>query len=89
MRQDHASNTVRKHLGERVRDLREAQDLSQYTFCRMIAMDRSYLIGVEKGRRNISIDNLYKIARGLGVPLSTLFEGVDEFHYEHVSLPEE
>lgn len=69
---------IRYNLGNRIRTLRERQDLSQYTFARMIELDRTYLIGVEKGRRNVSIDNLCKIARGLGISLSELCKGVDD-----------
>lgn len=69
---------IRYNLGLRIKLLRESQELSQYTFSRMIDLDRTYIIGVEKGRRNVSIDNLCKIARGLGVSLSELCEGVDE-----------
>lgn len=43
----------------------------------MVGMDRTYLIAVEHGRRNIAIENISKIANGLGVTLSELFEGVD------------
>ena len=69
---------IRFNLGSRIKLLRERQELSQYTFSRMIGLDRTYIISVEKGRRNISIENLCKIARGLGISLSELCEGVDE-----------
>lgn len=68
---------TRARTGARIRALREGCGLSQYQFSSMIGMDRTYLIGVEKGRRNVSIDNLIKIAEGLDVRLSTLFETVD------------
>ena len=68
---------IRHNLGNHIRLLRNRQHLSQYAFSDMIDLDRSYIIGVEKGRRNISIDNLCKIARGLGVSLSELCEGID------------
>lgn len=64
-------------LGQRIRALRERQSLSQRTFCLMIGMDRSYLIAVERGRRNVSIKNLVRISAGLGVTLSELVEGID------------
>lgn len=67
---------ARRELGDRIRLLRKAQDLSQYRFSAMIGMDRSYLIGIEKGRRNVSVDNLVRIAAGLDVSLSSLFEGI-------------
>ena len=87
MKQDQVSIAIRESFGQRVRTLREAQGLSQHRFSDMISMDRSYLIDIEKGRRNISIDNLFKIAHGFGIPLSALFEGVDDFVYEHIMLP--
>ena len=40
----------------------------------MIDMDRTYLASVEAGKRNISIQNLKKIATGLKVSLSELFK---------------
>ncbi len=68
---------IRLRLGARISELRVSKGLSQYQFSKMIGMDRTYLISVEKGRRNVSIDNLSKIACGLGVRLSTLLENVD------------
>ena len=68
---------VRSRVGARIRELRVQQGFSQYKFSEMIGMDRTYLIGVEKGRRNISLDNIAKISAGLDIRLSDLFEGVD------------
>ena len=73
-----SNDQIRKRLGLRIRDLRKQQGFSQRTFCLMIEMDRTYLIAVEHGRRNIAVDNLTKIAHGLNVNLSDLFSGVDD-----------
>lgn len=35
-------------------------------------MDRTYFGGVERGERNVSVDNIERIANGLGVPASEL-----------------
>ena len=67
----------RQALGKRIHDLRVERGWSQYEFSDMIKMNRSYLIDVEKGRRNVAFDNLYKIAAGLDVTLSELCSGVD------------
>jgi len=48
--------------------------LSQEKFALKIGMDRTYLASVEAGKRNIAIENIKKIADGLGVTLSKLFE---------------
>lgn len=74
---DETAEKAMLKLGKRICALRERQSLSQRTFCLMIGMDRSYLIAVEHGRRNVSIKNLIRISAGLGVTLSELVEGVD------------
>lgn len=67
---------TRRRLGQRIRALRNERDISQSKFAKMIGMDRTYLVGVEYGRRNVSINNIVKIAAGLGVTLSDLFDDV-------------
>ncbi len=67
---------ITKELGERIRELRNKTGLSQEKFALSIGMDRTYFASVEAGRRNISVCNIKKIADGLGVSLSELFEGL-------------
>ena len=68
---------IRYNLGNRIRLIRGEQNLTQHAFSKMVQINRSYLVDVEHGKRNVSIDNLIKIAKGLGMTLSELFEGVD------------
>lgn len=67
---------ITKELGERIREFRSKTGLSQEKFALSIGMDRTYFASVEAGRRNISICNIKKIADGLGISLSKLFEGL-------------
>ena len=67
---------ITKMLGERIRALRKATGLSQEKFALKIDMDRTYFASVEAGKRNIAICNIKKIADGLCVSLSELFEGL-------------
>lgn len=64
------------NLGLRIKELRKRSGLSQEKFALKIGMDRTYFASVEAGRRNISIVNIKKIADGLGVSLSELFDGI-------------
>lgn len=66
-------NEIRRGVGRRIRMLREQRGLSQYQFAKMIGMDRSYLINIEHGNRNVSIGILTKIAMGLDVWITDLF----------------
>jgi len=63
-------------IGNRIRELRTQTGLSQEKFAQKIGMDRTYFASVELGKRNISIVNIEKIANGLNVSLSELFENV-------------
>lgn len=65
---------ITEDLGKRIRELRQQTGLSQEKFALKIGMDRTYFASVEAGRRNIAIVNIKKIANGLGVTLSELFD---------------
>ena len=65
---------ITEDLGKRIRELRQKTGLSQEKFALKIGMDRTYFASVEAGRRNIAICNIKKIADGLDVTLSELFE---------------
>ena len=67
---------ITKQFGERIRDLRNAKGLSQEKFALSIDMDRTYYASVGSGKRNVSINNIDKIARGFGVSLEELFKGL-------------
>lgn len=70
---------IRKELGKRIKNLRSNKiKLSQEKFALQINMDRTYLASVEAGKRNISIDNLEKIANGLNISLSELFLDIEK-----------
>jgi len=64
-------------FGKRVREMREKKQISQEKFALLISMDRTYYSSVENGKRNISLKNINKIATGLDISLSELFEGVE------------
>jgi len=68
---------VQQRLGQRIRECRlEHTKLSQEKFALSIGMDRTYYSSVERGKRNISIINLSKIAEGFDLSLSDLLKGV-------------
>ena len=67
---------IKQILGQRIRALRLQKNLSQKKFALQIDMDRTYLASVESGKRNISIENIYKISKGLNVSLEEFFRGL-------------
>ena len=69
-------HTVRKRFGQRVRELRKARGLSQEAFAHECEIHRTYMGDVERGQRNIAIDNIVRIAKALDIELSELFLGI-------------
>ena len=67
---------ITKEFGQRLKEFRQETGLSQEKFSLKISMDRTYYASVEAGRRNISLENIKKIADGFGVSLSQLFENL-------------
>lgn len=63
-------------FGERIKQIRQSKGISQEKFALSIDMDRTYYASVENGKRNISIVNIEKIAKGLGISLDELFKGI-------------
>ena len=69
---------IKVKLGAKLKQLRKDKNLSQEKFALSIDMDRTYYASVESGKRNVSLDNLYKISQGFYVSLSILFKNIDD-----------
>jgi transcriptional regulator with XRE-family HTH domain len=67
---------VLKRVGLQIRAARRKKGISQEALAFGADLDRSYVGGVERGERNITVVNLKKIAGALKVSLSDLLEGL-------------
>lgn len=63
----------RAAFGARVRELRFRAGLSQEDLAHRAELDRSYVGQVERGERNISLDNIHRIADALAIAASSMF----------------
>jgi transcriptional regulator with XRE-family HTH domain len=68
------TDTGRRVFGERIRSLRQNRGLSQERLAELAGVHRTYLSSLERGERNVSLDNIYAIADALGVSPAELFE---------------
>jgi transcriptional regulator with XRE-family HTH domain len=67
---------IRKQFGDNIRQIRKEQGISQEALALLSDLDRSYMGGVERGQRNISLLNIRKIADALKVAPADLFHGI-------------
>jgi transcriptional regulator with XRE-family HTH domain len=70
------SQGILRRFGENVRARREAQSLSQEQLAERADLDRTYISGVERGVRNLSLISVVRIAKALKTSASELCEGV-------------
>jgi transcriptional regulator with XRE-family HTH domain len=67
---------IQARFGQRIRDLRKARGFSQEGFAAECGLDRTYIGGIERGERNLSLQNINLLATTLGMSLSDLFKGL-------------
>ena len=64
---------LQKRLGRNLRAYREAEGLSQEAFAEILGVHRTYMGGVERGERNLTLRSVERIADCLGVdPINLL-----------------
>jgi transcriptional regulator with XRE-family HTH domain len=67
---------LQRTLGRNLQSLRKARGLSQEAFAEMLGVHRTYLGGIERGERNLTLKSLERIAGRIEVdPLALLGEG--------------
>jgi len=64
-------------FGETVRYLRLTLSMSQEQLAERAALHRTYIGGIERGERNVSLENIVRIARALKVKPSQLLERIE------------
>jgi len=65
---------IRILFGIRVRKLRQALGISQEELAFSSNLHRTYISDIERGTRNVSLDNIYKIAVALDISPKDLFD---------------
>lgn len=65
-------------FGDRLRDLRRERGWkSQEEFAHHVGMDRTYISGMERGRRNPTLDIIVRLARALEISPAALLDWAD------------
>lgn len=64
-------------FGERVRELRIEKGLSMERLAELAETEYSQIARIESGKINTTISTAYRLAKGLGIELKELFEGIN------------
>ncbi|MFQ6861552.1 MAG: helix-turn-helix domain-containing protein [Beduini sp.] len=65
--------TIEILFGRRLRELRNMRNWSQEELAFRCSVSKNYISDVERGKRNVSLKAIEKIARGLEVEIYELF----------------
>lgn len=65
---------LRKEFGKRIRQLRQERKLSQEELGVKAKLHRTYIGMIERAEKNITLENIEKLSKALGVPVSSLFK---------------
>jgi len=69
------SNLIaRRRFAQAMKACRQSQGLSQEALAELTGLHRTYIGSVERGERNISIDNMELIALALEIEIATLLQ---------------
>jgi len=69
--------TIQKKLGQKIREQRIVIGLSQEELADVSGLHRTYIGSIERGERNVSLQNIVLIARALSVSPSILLDGIE------------
>lgn len=69
---------VRSAFGKRLREVRLSFEISQEELAHRSGLDRSYVGQVERGERNLTLENIYRLAEGLRIPAASLVVELNE-----------
>jgi transcriptional regulator with XRE-family HTH domain len=70
------SPSVKTLFGRSVRTLREERGYSQEELAERAGLHRNYVGGIERGERNVALENIAKLAKALAVRSRDLFESI-------------
>lgn len=68
---------LQKRVGQNIRRHREERGLSQESFADVLGWHRTYIGGIERGERNLSLQSVERISEQLGIDPNELLQPAD------------
>lgn len=65
---------IKIRFGNKIKSLRERKGFSQEKLAHIADLDRTYISGIERGERNVSIQVVEKLAKAFEIEIKEIFE---------------
>jgi len=65
---------IKQVLGKNIRRKRKEMNISQEKLAELCGLHRTYVGAIERGERNVSLENMHRIAKALNLPISELLK---------------
>lgn len=74
-------------LGMRIRYYRKERHITQERLAEICSLHPTYIGQLERGEKNATIESIYRIAKGLDIPISTLLENMEYLESTSSNIP--
>lgn len=74
-------------LGMRIRYYRKEKDITQEKLAEICSLHPTYIGQVERGEKNATLESVYRISKGLGIPMSKLLENIEALDDSSQNIP--
>lgn len=78
---------ITRELGLRIRYYRKEKHMTQEKLAEICNLHPTYIGQIERGEKNATIESIYRIAVGLNIPMSKLFENVESLENSNDNIP--
>lgn len=78
---------ITRELGIRIRHYRKSQNITQEQLAEICGLHPTYIGQLERGEKNATVESIYKIALGLNISMSKLFEDMELIDNDAQSIP--
>ena len=71
------NSNILLNFGLRVQKLRKSKNLSQEQFADICELHRTYIGMIERGEKNITLKNIYKLTNALNISIADFFKDLN------------
>ncbi|MDE6913376.1 MAG: helix-turn-helix domain-containing protein [Lachnospiraceae bacterium] len=78
---------ISAELGIRIRHYRKEKHITQEQLAEICGMHPTYIGQLERGEKNATLESVYRIAKGLNIPISKLLENMENLEDNIYDIP--